>query len=47
MIDFDQWMKNMGIDVNEQPKGLENLIMILERLYDLIIDTRNQMGITK
>ncbi len=39
-MDFDEWMKNMGVDIIKQPKATETTVMIFERLYDLIIDTR-------
>lgn len=43
MTDFDQWMKNMGIVVTNQPKSLDVELMIFEKLYDLIIDTRKRL----
>ena len=39
-MDFDEWMKNMGLDLNKQDKAAESTLMVFERLYDLIIDTR-------
>ncbi len=43
LIDFDQWMESMGVDITKQPKATETTVMIFERLYDLIIDTRKQI----
>ena len=39
-MDFDEWMKNMGLDLTKQPKAAEASLMVMEALYDLIIDTR-------
>ena len=41
LTDFNQWLLNMGIRIDNQHKSLDPQIMVLERLYDLIIDTRN------
>jgi hypothetical protein len=43
MTDFDQWAKNMGIDPDKQYSNQQPLLMLLEALYDLIIDTRKRL----
>ncbi len=40
VIDFDKWMLNMDVNIKTQPRATETMTMILERFYDLIVDTR-------
>ena len=41
--DFNEWMLNMGIDVNKQYEQTEAMLLVFERLYDLITDIRKNM----
>jgi len=43
MKDFDEWMKSIDIDITKQKEQVQPLLMIFERLYDLIVDTRKNM----
>ena len=40
--DFNQWMDSLGININKQPDATKAQLLVLEALYDLIIDTRNR-----
>jgi hypothetical protein len=41
--DFETWMKNMGIETTNQPEYTRGILMVFERMYDLILDTRQQV----
>jgi hypothetical protein len=36
-------MKNMGIETTNQPEYTRGILMVFERMYDLILDTRQQI----
>lgn len=43
MTDFNQWMKILGIDIDKQHESTKAQLIVLEALYDLIIDTRSRL----
>jgi hypothetical protein len=44
MTDFDQWVKNLGVPLEPNPRGdAKAIVTLFEALYDLIIDTRKQL----
>lgn len=40
--DFDEWLMNKGIDRTKQHPESETLLIILEGLYDLILEIQRE-----